>query len=687
MKRSLYTLAAFLAVFMLGGRPGASYVRSPLGGSSGAPIAWNLSDPGTPKVVGGRITYNLNPAGSDNLPFAQVEQTLAAAFKVWEDIPTSTVAFTRGPNTSATATGNDDVLQLYWLENSTTTGDGLNLTGALAVSRLTTFSSGPRSGEIIDASLVFNGNQYTWAVDGRTSAADLAEVATHEIGHLIGISHSPIGGATMFPRSGLGRIQGRTLEADDRIAASVIYPAPGFAASTGTIQGSVRDGAGATVFGAHVVVVDGNGNVVSGALSQPDGGYSIQGLPPGGYTLYAEATDPPGTSFFSRADLTSFYNGIQTDFATTPDIPASVAAGQQIGRDITVTRGAPALNALITYDAANTAFLNIPTIVTQGQSNVTVGVAGPGLPQSGAPLSISGGGITILRQYFRTTSNGLPSVLADINVAGNAPPGSRNIIISNGAQRTVLTGAIELAAGSGGPGPSPLSVVSAANFSAAVAAESIASVFGTNLASSMQVATANPLPTSLAGTSVRLRDAAGNERLAPLFFVSPTQINYQIAPGIQIGNTTISITGGNGASATGAFQVAPVAPGLFTANASGRGLAAAVVLRIRNGVQSFERLAQFDGTQFVPIPIDLGPATDQVFLVLYGTGIRFRNTLPSCTVGGANMQVSFAGAQGALVGVDQVNVRLDRSLIGRGAVNVLLSVDGIATNVVSVSIR
>ncbi|MGH9843808.1 MAG: hypothetical protein ACREEM_34160, partial [Blastocatellia bacterium] len=186
---------------------------------------------------------------------------------------------------------------------------------------------------------------------------------------------------------------------------------------------------------------------------------------------------------------------------------------------------------------------------------------------------------------------------------------------------------------------------------------------------------------------IQLRDAQGNERLAPLFFVSPTQINYQIAPGIQVGNAMITVASGNGSTSTGAFQVAPVAPGLFSANASGQGLASAVALRIRNGVQTFERIAQVSGSQITPIPIDLGPATDQVFLVLFGTGIRFRNALPACTVGGANMQVTFAGPQSGLIGLDQVNVRLDRGLIGRGSVAVALNVDGKPSNAVNVSIK
>ena len=125
-----------ILIFSFASHTTESYIRSPT--TAGVPLFWNLSDPSNPsEVSGGRIIYSLNPAGSDNLPFSQVEQAIGASFQAWEDIPTSMVAFMRGSNTTSTTTGNDNVFQLFWLENSTTTSDGLNLAGALAISRLT----------------------------------------------------------------------------------------------------------------------------------------------------------------------------------------------------------------------------------------------------------------------------------------------------------------------------------------------------------------------------------------------------------------------------------------------------------------------------------------------------------------------------------------------------------------------
>jgi len=238
-----------------------------------------------------------------------------------------------------------------------------------------------------------------------------------------------------------------------------------------------------------------------------------------------------------------------------------------------------------------------------------------------------------------------------------------------------------------------VATASAASFSSAeIARESIVATFGTGLATVTQLATTTPLPTTLGGTSVKVRDSAGAERLAPLFFVSPGQINFLIPAGTALGAATVIVTSSTGAVSTGTIQVVAVAPSLFSANASGTGLAAAVVVRVRaDGSQVNEPAIQFDAMQgrFVAVPIDLGPETDQVFLVLFGTGIRNRSAPEAVTakIGGVDATVSFAGAQGGFVGLDQVNVRIPRSLAGRGNVDVALTVDSKPSNTVQVNIK
>lgn len=225
-----------------------------------------------------------------------------------------------------------------------------------------------------------------------------------------------------------------------------------------------------------------------------------------------------------------------------------------------------------------------------------------------------------------------------------------------------------------------------------LAAESIVAAFGSGLAATTQSATTLPLPASLSGTTVVITDSAGNARNAPLFFVSPTQINYQIPPGTAAGSAAVTVIVGDEPVASGTIQIVAVAPGVFSADASGHGLAAALALRTRaDGTQSWESVGQFDAEQnrFVSLPIDPGSVTEQVHLVLFGSGFRQRSNLTnvSASIAGITLPAQFAGAQGELAGLDQANVLLPASLQGRGEVEVILIVDGLATNPVRVTIR
>lgn len=237
-----------------------------------------------------------------------------------------------------------------------------------------------------------------------------------------------------------------------------------------------------------------------------------------------------------------------------------------------------------------------------------------------------------------------------------------------------------------------LATVSAASYNGEQASESMAAAFGENLANSTASATALPLPTTLAGTTVKVKDAEGTERDAPLFFVSPGQINYLLPTGTREGVASISVLKGSAIVATGTLPVTSVAPGLFSANSSGAGVAAAVALRVRaNGSQSVEALSRFDQQlgRYVGLPLDLGPEGEQVFLILFGTGFRGRSALEAvtATIGNEEAEVLFAGGLAGFAGLDQANVRLPRSLAGKGEVSVLLTVDNRAANAVTVNVK
>jgi serine protease len=238
-----------------------------------------------------------------------------------------------------------------------------------------------------------------------------------------------------------------------------------------------------------------------------------------------------------------------------------------------------------------------------------------------------------------------------------------------------------------------VTTVSAASYTGqSLASEVIVAAFGQKLATRVAEAEVRSLPTALAGTSVRIRDSEGTERLAPLFFVSPGQVNYQIPAGVASGLATVTITSGSGQVSTGSINITVVAPGLFTADSSGQGLAAALVLRVRSdGSQSYEPVARYDAAQnrFVAAPIDFGAENDQVSLILFGSGFRHHPDLAGVTVsfGEVETPALFAGRHQFFVGLDQLNLRLPRSLSGRGETEVRLNLEGIESNRVRVHFR
>lgn len=224
-----------------------------------------------------------------------------------------------------------------------------------------------------------------------------------------------------------------------------------------------------------------------------------------------------------------------------------------------------------------------------------------------------------------------------------------------------------------------------------LAPDSLAAGFGTVLTSVTQPSQL-PLTTSLGGVRVYLRDSKGKEYYSPILYVSPTQVNFQVPSQMAMGAATVTILSNEGSASMGKVQITAVKPGLFSADSTGKGLAAATAQRVKADLsQSVEQVARYDTAQkkFIALPIDLGAASDQVYLNLFGTGIRHRSSLAavSATIGGIAAPVTYADDQIYFAGVDQVNVQIPRSLAGRGEVDTVIRVDGQISNTVKVSIK
>jgi uncharacterized protein (TIGR03437 family) len=238
--------------------------------------------------------------------------------------------------------------------------------------------------------------------------------------------------------------------------------------------------------------------------------------------------------------------------------------------------------------------------------------------------------------------------------------------------------------------PAVATAVSSASYaSGVVAPEEIVSLFGGGIASQAAGALL-PLPTVLGGTSVQITDSAGNSQLAPLFAVSSGQANLLVPAGLAAGRATVTVLHGATAALTGSMTIAAVAPGLFSANQDGAGVAAADAFLI---TASNQRVNQSVFACHPPAarsclgtPLSLGGAGDTLYVELYGTGIRGA-TVVQCFVGGLSVPVLYAGPVAAYAGLDQVNISIPKSLAGAGDVRLYVVADGAVSNVVGLTVQ
>jgi uncharacterized protein (TIGR03437 family) len=239
--------------------------------------------------------------------------------------------------------------------------------------------------------------------------------------------------------------------------------------------------------------------------------------------------------------------------------------------------------------------------------------------------------------------------------------------------------------------PAVATVVSSASFAPGpVAPQEIVTLFGPGIASQTAAAASLPLPTMLGGTSVQIVDSGGNTQLAPLFAVSSGQANILIPSGLAAGTAKVTVLHGSTAALTGSMTIGSPVPGLYSANADGAGVAAAVALRTTVGNQTVNETVFTCNPPAVrsclATPLSLGGSSDVLYVELYGTGIRGAAAV-QCFVAGQSVPVLYAGPVAAYAGLDQVNISIPRSLAGTGTVLVYLVADGVASNVVSLSVQ
>ncbi len=367
------------------------------------------------------VGWKLNTAGSDNIEDGSHLAALQHAFDSWKDVPGSKVRFTYQGQTGSKNIGGSDHLVLFDENNST--GYFPQGSGTVAV---TPIQYDPGTGRILDADIVFNGRDWTWATDHSAGAFDVQAVATHEIGHFIGLDHSPVLSASMWPYVSTRQWQQRSLSADDAAGAVAVDPL----GDDGRLNGSLRKSDGTVLKGALVVAVRADdGRVAASAASTTLGDWFIRGLEPGDYLVYAAPIEGAMTGSNLAGN-----SPVQTGF----------------GAEFYGGHATPALFPVVAGDVTSAGTLTLPPDSPMLDSTSSITQYRRGETRT---LSLWGSGFTAdmgvwsESPYLSVNSSqfGTSLVHAQVTVAPDAPYGEYDLyLVNNRGEFEAATGVLEV---------------------------------------------------------------------------------------------------------------------------------------------------------------------------------------------------------------------------------------------------
>ena len=187
-------------------------------------------------------------------------------------------------------------------------------------------------------------------------------------------------------------------------------------------------------------------------------------------------------------------------------------------------------------------------------------------------------------------------------------------------------------------GPAVSSVANALSFTPPTSPGMIMAVFGAQLAGATQSATSLPLGNSLSGVS-----ATVNGYPAPLFYVSPSQLNIQVPYEVGSGPAVLGINN-NGLIGGYQFQISPAAPGIFTS--TGGIYPTAIAKQGAYATMYVTGTGELNQAQPSGVAVASGTATANLPVPLLPLNV---------TVGGVPALIQFAGSTVGVVGLTQVN--------------------------------
>ena len=207
--------------------------------------------------------------------------------------------------------------------------------------------------------------------------------------------------------------------------------------------------------------------------------------------------------------------------------------------------------------------------------------------------------------------------------------------------------------------PSIAGVTNGASYQKSYAPGMVTAIFGSNLALTTASASTAPLPVSLENTSVTVNGVA-----APLYYISPTQLNVQIPYETPASGTVPVVVSNNGLTSSTSIAMASAAPGIFTDTSS-----AIVPSATAARGQTVTMYVTGAGALLPSVATGSTPGSS-------GTPVPTATTL--VTVGGVQASTSYIGIPSWSVGVLQINFVVP-STVTTGTQSVVVSVGGLAS--------
>ena len=192
------------------------------------------------------IPFRIDPSAAQLLPDGQ--PSIERAFQQWAAVPDTYVRF-RDDGVSAAKAGEDGI-------NSVSVSSDLFANSGFIAYTTTWFDN---SGKLREADIQIDAS-------AATDMKRLDGLVEHEVGHLLGLDHSGVVSATMYPFVSPNGVT--DLDMDDRLAVASLYPDDGFASNSAIIRGAVSGSTG-PIFGAQVVAYDDKGAPVSSGREAP----------------------------------------------------------------------------------------------------------------------------------------------------------------------------------------------------------------------------------------------------------------------------------------------------------------------------------------------------------------------------------------------------------------------------------